>query len=225
MNDRPVPDQRGLWIATYDEHRPGTGAPSAFAVTCLDLLPPLSHILELGCGAGNDAAAFAAAGHTVIATDFAPNVIAANRARLADLSNLAFEEMRIEKPYPFPDAALDAVYAHLTLHYYFHDITSTIVREIRRVLRPGGWLMFACKSPDDPAWGRGVEIEPDMFDLNGKVRHFFTPDYARALLADGFTDIQVASHRGRIYGTKSGWITATARTATTDHSAHISVLH
>jgi SAM-dependent methyltransferase len=214
MNNRPVPDQRDLWIATYDELPTGGGAPSAFAVTCLELLPPLSRILELGCGAGNDAAAFAAAGHTVIATDFATNAIATNRARLAATPNLAFEEMRIEKPYPYPDAAFDAVYAHLTLHYYRHDITCSILKEIRRVLRPGGRLMFACKSPGDPAWCRGVELEPDMFDLHGKVRHFFRESYARELLAEDFTDIDVTSHTGKLYRQKSGWITATARTTT-----------
>lgn len=211
MSQRPVPDQRDLWIATYDAPQAGSGAPSAFARTCLDLLPPGSRVLELGCGRGQDAAAFATAGHTVVATDFAPNVLAANRERFAHVPDLTFTEMRIDAPYPFPDAAFDAVYAHLTLHYYKHDITMSILREIRRVLRPGGWLLFACKSPDDPAWGRGVELEPGMFDLNGKVRHFFSAEYARELLADRFTDVEITAHRGRLHRQKAGWITATAR--------------
>jgi SAM-dependent methyltransferase len=96
------------------------------------------------------------------------------------------------------------------LHYYRDAVTRAVFTEIRRVLAPGGLLLFACKSPQDPAWGRGVEIEPDLFDLNGKVRHFFSEAYARSLLTDGFTEIRIESHTGKLYGQKAGWITVIA---------------
>lgn len=207
MTNRPVPDQRDLWIRQYGDAPQPQGSVSAFATDCLTVLPPQARILELGCGRGDDAVAFAQAGHEVIATDFVPAVIAAKRARHP---NLEFREMRIDAPYPYPDASFDAVYAHLTLHYYRDDVTRSILREIHRVLRPGGWVLFACKSPQDPAWGQGVEMEPDMFDLDGKVRHFFSDDYARNLLADAYTDTQVTSHRGELYRQPAGWITVTA---------------
>jgi SAM-dependent methyltransferase len=205
------PDQRDLWIAAYANDQGANIQKSRFAEECLALLPPASRILELGCGPGADAEAFARAGHSVTATDFVPAVIAANRNRHADNPNLTFAEMRIDAPYPFANHAFDAVYAHLTLHYYRHDITTGILREIRRVLRPGGSLLFACKSPQDPAWGKGTELEPDMFDFHGKVRHFFSEDYARALLSDDFTEIQVTSHTGKLYRQRAGWITVIAQ--------------
>src|SRR5690606_33572586 len=115
------PDQRDLWITNYGDHPQPAERPSAFVATCLDLLPPGGHVLELGCGAGTDAATFAAAGHHVTATDFVPTVIEANRERHAHLEDLSFQEMRIDEPFPFPDVTFDAVYAHLTLHYYTHQ--------------------------------------------------------------------------------------------------------
>jgi SAM-dependent methyltransferase len=207
MSQPEPPDQRGLWIAAYDRDLALAGKTSRFLDDCLAVLPPASRVLELGCGPGWDAAAMAQAGHAATAIDFAPNVIAANRERFSGMPNLTFIEGRIDAPFPYANERFDAVYAHLTLHYYRDEVTRAIIAEIRRVLSSGGWLMFACKSPQDPAWGRGVEIEPDLFDLNGKVRHFFSEDYARSLIADGFTEIRIESHTGKLYGQKAGWIT------------------
>lgn len=205
------PDQRDLWIAQYGDAPSAAEKPSAFVEACLARLAPNSRLLELGCGTGTDATTFARAGHTVVATDFVPAVIAAARERYADLPNLSFQEMRIDEPYPFPDGSFDAVYAHLTLHYYPDAQTREILAEIRQVLVPGGLLMFACKSPADPAWGKGIELEPDMFDFHGKVRHFFSAEYARSLLEPGFVGIDIQEHRGKLYRQRSGWMTAIAQ--------------
>lgn len=205
-------DQLDLWIRSYGDDPGAPAGPSAFVTLCLAHLEPHSRILELGCGGGADAETFARAGHTVTATDFVPAVIHANRARLTAL-DVEYRQMRIDEPYPFADAAFDAVYAHLTLHYFPDDLTRRIFWEIHRVLAPGGLLMFACKSPADPAHGRGIEIEPDMFDLHGKVRHFFSEAYVRELLADGYDVIVLESHRGQLYRQRAGWITAIARSA------------
>ena len=208
-----APDQRDLWIAGYGETPEPVARRSAFVESCFPLLHPGSRILELGCGPGADAEAFARAGHTMLATDFVPAVIDANRHRLHDMPTLTFETRRIDEPYPERDGTFDAVYAHLTLHYFTHDITQGVIAEIHRVLRPGGLLLFACKSPADPAWGKGLELEPDMFDFHGKVRHFFSEAYARELLSSGFTDVEVTSHTGKLYRQRAGWITVVARAA------------
>lgn len=211
MTTSGIPDQRDLWIANYQETQAQQPSISTFAETCLSVLSPGSRILELGCGGGTDSAALASAGHTVIATDFVAEVIDSNRELFTHLPNLGFETMRIDEPYPHPIHTFDAVFAHLTLHYYPDIETRAIIREIRLVLKPGGWLMFACKSPQDPAWGKGIEIEPDMFNFHGKIRHFFSEAYARDLLTEGFADVQVQSHTGKLYRQRAGWITAIAR--------------
>lgn len=207
-----IPDQQALWSAAYDRSRgAGGGEPSAFSRECAPLIPSGSRILELGCGDGTDAAAFATIGHDVTATDFVASVIERNSRRHAGGSRLEFRLMRIDEPFPFATGAFDVVYAHLTLHYFTDAVTREIFREIRRVLRPGGILMFACKSDHDPLYGRGVAIEPDMFALDGKVRHFFPEAYAKACLADGFALDRLESRTGHLYGTPSAWLTAIAR--------------
>lgn len=148
-----------------------------------------------------------------MATDFVPALIEANRQRLGHHPNLTFDMMRIGGPYPYPDGEFDVAYAHLTLHHFPHDITIAFFDEIHRVLKPGGLLLFANKSPDDPAYGKGVEIEPDRFEFHGKIRHFFSEDYVRHLLAEHFTNVEIRSHRGKLYRQRAGWITVFARKA------------
>lgn len=207
---RQPPDQRALWSRAWEREDGTVSGPSAFFVECAAIVPSGARILELGCGEGEDAAALAALGHHVTATDFVARLIERNRLRHADDSRLEFRPMRIDEPFPFAAGAFDAVYAHLTLHYFTNAVTREIFREIRRVLRPGGLVLFACKSDHDPLYGRGVEIEPDMFELDGKVRHFFSETYARACLGGGFTLDRLDSHTGYLYGTPSAWITAIA---------------
>ncbi|MGI8963238.1 MAG: class I SAM-dependent methyltransferase [Thermomicrobiales bacterium] len=213
MSDAARGDQHEHWSGVYGRNPVIREHGSGCAAVCLARLARGSRVLELGCGTGADAATLAGAGHTVTATDFVEEAVAANQRRFAQIPNLNFQAMRTDEPFPFPDGTFDAVYAHLSLHYFTHDITMAIVAEIRRVLGEGGWLMFACKSPADPLYGKGVEIEPDMFDLNGHVRHFFSEQYARELLATAFTDIEIASRSGKLYGGASAWIAAFARAA------------
>jgi len=204
-------DQRNLWIANYGSRPAVAEHASVFSAQYLPLLPTASSILELGCGRGADAEAFARAGHTVTATDFVPAVIEDNQKRLGHMPNLVFQSMRIDRPYPYDADTFDAAYAHLTLHYFTHDITQSVVTEIHRVLKPGGLLLFACKSPADPAHGKGREIEQDMFDFHGKIRHFFSEDYVRGLLTGIFQIVAIESHRGKLYRQRAGWITVAAR--------------
>lgn len=211
MTTRQPLDQRALWSRTWERGNGTSSGPSAFFGECAALVPPGARLLELGCGQGADAAAFATLGHDVTATDFVASVIARNQRHHDGNPRLGFRTMRIDEPFPFIDGAFDAVYAHLALHYFTDEVTRAIFREIRRVLGPGGMVLFACKSDRDPLYGKGVPLELNMFELNGKVRHFFSETYARACLADGFVLDRLKSRIGHLYGTPSAWITAIAR--------------
>jgi SAM-dependent methyltransferase len=208
-----VSDQRRHWDALYarDPARRLIAEPSPLAVECGRLLVPGSLVLELGCGAGQDAACFARAGHTVCATDFSTVALAANRRRQAVPPNPHWVVLNTGKPLPFADATFDAVYARLSLHYFADAVTRRVFREIRRVLRPGGLLCFLCKSPDDPLYGRGRQLEPDMFELAGHVRHFFSAEYARACLGDAFQVVAAEAGRATFHEGPSAFVKVVAR--------------
>jgi len=179
-----------------------------FAEEVLGIIKPKSKILELGCGTGNDSYAFAVNGHEVIATDFSQAAIDQDSERFKGVPGLNFQVMDISEPFKFNDNEFDAVYARLSLHYFTSETTRRVFGEIRRVLKPNGQLFFICKSTDDPLYGKGNQIEADMFELDGHVRHFFSEDYARSLLSDGFKIDKLESGTEKFYGYESAFVKA-----------------
>jgi SAM-dependent methyltransferase len=205
-----LPDQRAHWDAVRRQTAAPTTAhgPSSFAQAFARRLPATARVLELGCGPGHDSAHFATLGHIVVATDFSIEALRPARAIHGDGPGLSFCLLDLAAPLPFRDAAFDAIYARLSLHYFPDRVTRRIFRELRRVLPPGGVLGFMCKMTGDPLYGRGREIEPDMFELKGHLRHFFSPDYARTCLTrDGdFVLIELTERRDTLYDRDSAFI-------------------
>lgn len=162
--------------------------------------------MELGCGEGNDSVLFAQAGHTVTATDFSDVVIRQNTERYSN-NNLHFAEQDISEPLAFPDQTFDVVYARLSLHYFRDSQTRKIFQEIAHVLKQNGSLYFMCKSTGDRLHGKGTKIEADMFELDGHVRHFFSREYAEAMVKQaGLTIKDVTVGNEEIYGKVSGFV-------------------
>lgn len=183
---------------------------TAFAEEVSIQLSPNSKILELGCGEGNDSIYFAELGHEIVATDFSDIVIEQNKKRWT-ATNLTFKVQDITNPFEFEGSEFDAVYARLSLHYFTDEATQEIFREINRVLKPGGKLVFMCKSTDDSIYGQGSQIEADMYELDGHVRHFFSEEYATKKLSEaGLSLVNIKSGEEQIYDRQSAFIKVVA---------------
>jgi SAM-dependent methyltransferase len=98
-------------------------------------------LLEVGCGRGGGAAYVARAlgPRRVVAVDLSPRAIALCRARFRQ-PNLSFEVGDAER-LPFADGAFDAILNVESSHCYGHF--DLFLREVRRVLRPGGHFLYA----------------------------------------------------------------------------------
>lgn len=96
-------------------------------------------VLEVGCGLGTDGAQFAKAGADYTGIDLTEAAVDLARRRF-ELFNLpgAFRVADAER-LEFPDNSFDLVYSHGVLHHT--PDTAAAVREIHRVLRPGGRAM------------------------------------------------------------------------------------
>lgn len=93
-------------------------------------------LLEIGVGAGTDHLQWARAGARCHGVDLTQAAIETTRAHLA-LHGLSSELQRLSaESLPFPDASFDLVYSWGVIHHA--ERPEAIVREIRRVLRPGG---------------------------------------------------------------------------------------
>ena len=93
-------------------------------------------VLEVGCGLGTDGARFARAGAVYTGVDLTEAAVSLARRRF-ELEGLA-GEFRVSdaESLDFADESFDLVYSHGVLHHT--PDTARAVREIRRVLRPGG---------------------------------------------------------------------------------------
>jgi SAM-dependent methyltransferase len=108
-------------------------------------------VLDAACGEGYGSALLAAAAARVTGVDLSPEAVAHARDRYR-LPNLSFEEADC-RHLPFGDDAFDAVVSFETLeHLDDHD---GLLREFRRVLRPGGFLLIS--SPDRAVYSERLQ--------------------------------------------------------------------
>lgn len=208
MSKKILEGQQQHWENIYGTSKPEAYAyaPTTFAAEVISLLSPGATIAELGCGWGSDTAYFAQHGYSTLGVDFSDVAIEQNRKRYGHIPTVAFQTVDISQPFPWEDSVFTALYARLSLHYFTDAVTKAVFHEIYRVLQPAGLLAFLCKSIHDPLYGEGEEIEQDMFITNDHVRHFFSEDYAKACLGDGFKIETLQSGTASFYGRTSGFV-------------------
>lgn len=157
---------------------------NVFARRTMRYLRKGQSLLDLGCGYGIDSLFFARKGVKVTALDFSSSSVAYLQEHLTKDTekNVTVMQHDLSKKLPFPDNSFDAVYAHLSIHYFDDATTQKIVDEVRRVLKPRGLFFVKCKSVDDALYGKGKKVGEDMF-LEEYVRHFFRKDFMASLLS------------------------------------------
>ena len=138
-------------------------------------------VLDVACGPGLVACAFARVAHRVTGIDITPAMIerAETLAAQARIANLRFQVGDV-LPLPFPDAGFTIVVTRFAVHH-FQD-PAAVLAEMRRVCRPGGRVVVAdlMASPDpvkaaafhrmellrDPSHARALTLD----ELRGLVR-------------------------------------------------------
>jgi ubiquinone/menaquinone biosynthesis C-methylase UbiE len=112
-------------------------------------------VLDVGCGPGFFARMLAQTvgpkGY-VVGIDAAPEMVEYATRQARSLPNCRFQSGAAEL-LSFPDATFDVVVSSLMMHHLPEDLRLKAVREMRRVLQPGGTLLLADFSiPERGAW-------------------------------------------------------------------------
>lgn len=158
------------------------------------------NILDIGCGLGHNTLPLAM-GYPeakVIGIDTGAPMIRYGHARSVALGihNVAFEQVNAEK-LPYPDASFDWVQTTMFLHETSNSAMNNFIKEIYRVLKPGG-IMLHIEQPqytpqmslyeqfmrdwdayhnNEPFWGAMHDVDVDDWMVSGgfereKILHF-----------------------------------------------------
>jgi len=149
-------------------------------------------VLELGCGNGKSLSAMMHYGWLVTAIDF--SLQAALLARATALRGTGADVAVADgRSIPFRDRSFDAVVACHVLGHSEGPDRRRIAKEICRVIRPSGQLIFRDFSTGDFRAGAGRETEPGTrIRGNGILTHYFT-DMEVTTLFPGLVPVSVQS--------------------------------
>ncbi len=136
------------WGAGHYETVAEELAPAAVVVVDLAAIAPGDDVLDLACGTGNAALLAAAAGACVVAVDGAPRLLSVARGRAARSGvelDLRPGDLLV---LPLGDATIDVVVSVFGI--IFAPDPAPALREVRRVLRPGGRALLSAWVPAGP---------------------------------------------------------------------------
>ena len=162
LPDEPAPHTHGMtlnWAAPiYDWYCPKLGLGQAFRDETLQhaALPEGASVLEVGCGTGvlsRLAAQRVGAAGYVAGIDPAPQMIAIARDYARHVATPVEFKLAAIEQLPFDNDRFDVVFASLMLHHLPPEVKRAGLREVWRVLKPGGRLVIVdIDRPANRAW-------------------------------------------------------------------------
>lgn len=171
----------------YAERLAAGSAPHQLAIgAVLQLLPAVTGepVLDLGCGEGLVARALAKQGAQVTAVDLSEQMIGhARRQEAASPLGIDFRVGDAQTLVGLADGAFVGVVANLSLNNV--DDLDAAMGAVRRVLRPGGWLVFTiphpCFETPHASWGTAPDGRPAQL-----VSEYFEERFWRSANPHGF---------------------------------------
>jgi len=181
------------WSTIYDgEGNPLLPLEEPQVVRALGEVAALS-LLDVGCGTGRHALRCATAGAQVTAVDFSSGMLEKAQGK-PGAEAVRFVAHDLTQPLPFAAAQFDRALCCLVLDHIPQPVT--LLREIQRVLRPGGFLIVSVMHP--ALMLRGVQARFTQPDSGQKVHPQSYPhrssDYVMAAIEAGFRIVEMSEH-------------------------------
>jgi SAM-dependent methyltransferase len=156
-------DEAQFW-ASGAENLDQTLAPFGLAIG------PADRVLEIGCGIGRMTRAIAARAASVTGVDVSAEMVDRGRRALAGTGNVELVLGNGRDLGVVPDASVDVVYSFIVFqHIPDPQVTCGYIREIGRVLRPGGWTVFQVSQRHEIHRRQSWEAEDG---LRGRLRRW-----------------------------------------------------
>jgi len=145
------PDLDSFW-------RGGEEALDALLGACGAVIGKHEEVLEVGCGAGRMTRAIAARAKAVTGLDVSGEMLEVARRMNPQLENTRWIQGDGTTLAPLATESVDACISHVVFqHIPDPGVTLGYVREMGRVLRPGGWAAFQISNDPQVHHQRGAE--------------------------------------------------------------------
>jgi ubiquinone/menaquinone biosynthesis C-methylase UbiE len=189
-------------LAPYDQFH-GRGLEATLEMAALMPAGPGIHVLDIGSGIGGPARYFADRfGCKVTGIDLTSEFcdVAAHLTRLLGMEDQVEFKLGDALAMPFADESFDGAYS-MNVSMNIAD-KSAFYKEIRRVLKPGGWLVLS-----EIAKGEGAEPDyPTPWAASAQTSFLSAPEETRRGLAEaGFEVLRLQStlEQARAFGARS----------------------
>lgn len=179
------------WVGLYDALVQVVTLGGERRLRCATLdqagISPGGRVLDVGCGTGSltrEAKRRAGPGGTVAGVDASPEMIGQAR-RKAEGAGLRMElAIASATSLPFIDASFDVVLCSLALHHLRRQHRGEAVREMHRVLAPGGRLLILELAPDS-GWRAALNPIALLHRRSGDI----AAEAEALLTAEGFAGV------------------------------------
>lgn len=150
-------------------------------------------VLDLGCGLGRNAMAFAQAGFHVTAVDLSSAAVSHAREWAQSLGLDVRTRVCDFLQDAFTPQSFDIVLSFNVLYHTYREQVAQTIGNIRRWLKPQGIFYFTFPTRQDGQYGEGLELAPHTYQIEPGHMHYYADEAALDELLDGF----IVLSRGR----------------------------
>jgi len=154
-------------------------------------------VLDLGSGIGRIARHIAPHCGTLWLADISPAMLEMAREQMAACDNLRFAQARATSVPDVADSSIDLVYSVLVLQHVEREDAFCMLREIRRMLRPGGVAFLTFPNLLHDAYLESFVHYAETGEVANRARaRFYTPaEVDRLVRAAGFSGVELVDGR------------------------------
>ena len=195
------------WVAAWPDRERVTDAVSPVLLDAAEVTSG-QRVCDIGCGGGGLSIALAdlvAPGGEVVGLDLSAPLLELARRRATDVDHVRFVQLDVQTE-PFEEEPFDLAVSQFGVMFFDEPLAA--FGSVRRLVRPGGRLVFACwQSVEQNLWHTGTALRPFLpaprVPPPGKspVGPFALGDeeYVRELLEGaGFVDVGAVPHQATV---------------------------